>query len=220
MKTIAIDPFQHRQNLWRTLFGLGMVFLTLTACAGAKPPYNVTQYGLDYTPAPTVLPVGGDATVRVERFSISQMYNSYAIIYRSEPFVYDIYAYDRWRANPADLATDFFVRDLRLAGVFRSVFTYRDAEEARFRLKGAVEEWLEWDDSRGRTAVLSIHLQLLDGREKDSTRQVVFQKRYRIEEPYLPHTVQGLAAGMSRAMESFSRQAIQDLAETVSRAGS
>jgi cholesterol transport system auxiliary component len=152
-------------------------------------------------------------TVRVGRLAVTQAYNAPNMFYRAEPFRLESYDQHRWRVTPGDLVTDFLLRDLRSAGLFRAVFSYRDAEGARFVVEGGVEEFLEVDGSDGPRAVLGLHVTLLDTSQQEVTRRVVFQRGYRAEEPLSDRTAPALAQGMSRAMEGLSRRILRDLHE-------
>jgi cholesterol transport system auxiliary component len=188
----------------------------LSACAGGgKPAVRVEHYALEYaSPSlPERTPI--DAVIGVDRFSVASIFNSVKIIYRQKPSLYNEYAYHRWRANPGDMVGDSLLRDLRAAGVFKSVFSYRDMENPAFRLKGGVGEFYESDEPAGRKAILSVSITLMDVSQKESTQQIVFQKDYRGEEPLTEQTVQGLARAMSRAVERLSGQIVRDVYEAM-----
>ena len=197
--------------LMKSLFVVGIA-LTIIACnLGGKPSVMVEQYALEYPP-PTnqgLSPI--DAVIRLERFSVAQIFNHVKMIYRQKPYQYNDYAYQRWRANPGDMVGDSMLRDLRSAGVFKSVFSYRDLESASLLLKGGIGEFYESDEKDGRKAILSVHITLMDTTQKELTKQIIFQKNYRYEEPVPEQTVQGFARAMSRAAEMLSGQIITDI---------
>jgi cholesterol transport system auxiliary component len=199
------------QALMKSLFVVGIA-LTLVACSlGGKPAVMVEQYALEYPP-PTVQSMSPiDAVMRLERFSVAQIFNHIKMVYRQKPTHYNDYAYHRWRANPADMVGDSMLRDLRAAGIFKSVFSYRDLENATLLLKGGVGEFYESDEKDGRKAILSVHITLMDTTQKELTKQIIFQKYYRYEEPVTENTVQGFARAMSRAAEKLSGQTTTDI---------
>jgi len=199
------------QALMKSLFVVGIA-LTLVACSlGGKPAIMVEQYALEYPP-PTVQSMSPiDAVMRLERFSVAQIFNHIKMVYRQKPTHYNDYAYHRWRANPADMVGDSMLRDLRAAGIFKSVFSYRDLENATLLLKGGVGEFYESDEKDGRKAILSVHITLMDTTQKELTKQIIFQKYYRYEEPVTENTVQGFARAMSRAAEKLSGQTTTDI---------
>jgi cholesterol transport system auxiliary component len=175
----------------------------------------VKHYVLEY-PLPWVEGIQRfDQLLKVERFSVSPTFNSTAMVYRENPFGRDAYHYERWRVNPGDMVTDLVVRDLRNSGLFRAVFTYHDAEETRFLLEGQVEEFLELEEKDSWKATLGVHITFLDLTKSERAEKVVFQRSYRFVEPFAEKTPEGLAAGMSKAMEKFSRQLIRDLEQTM-----
>ena len=187
----------------------------LVACLGGctKPPMLVNQYILEY-PAPVVgrkakLP----AAVKVDLFSVAQTFNTYAMVYQPQPFQSQSYNYSRWRANPGYLVTDYLIRDLRESGLFKAVFGPDSSGEHRFKLEGGVAEFQEVDAADGWKASLALTVTLLDTTQEELPQRVVFQKNYRVQEPLPEKTPQGLAQGMSRAMEQLSARIINDTYE-------
>jgi ABC-type uncharacterized transport system auxiliary subunit len=199
------------------------VILTLFLVAGclpsAKAPHLVDQYTLDYTP-----PAGATGTpfadsLKVERFSVAQAYNTTAMIYRPSAYRLSSYGYARWRVNPGDLITDYLARDFRSSGMFLGIFTYRDADDARFVVQGTVEEFLEADDGKEGKAVVIVSISLLDTKETEITKKLVFQRTYKAAEPMNEQSSMALAQGMSAAVKTVSGQVSRDISESVRRLG-
>jgi ABC-type uncharacterized transport system auxiliary subunit len=194
---------------------LALLGAFLVACLSGcgKPPMLVNQYILEY-PAPAV---GGKAklpaALKVELFSVAQTFNTNAMVYQPRPFQSQSYNYSRWRANPGHLVTDYLIRDLRESGLFKAVFGPDSSGEHRFKLEGGVAEFQEVDASDGWKASLALTVTLLDTNQQELPQRVVFQKNYRILEPLPEKTPQGLAQGMSRAMEQLSARIIHDIYE-------
>ena len=188
----------------------GFWLLALAPAGCGKPPVMVHKYLLEY-PAPEAprhprVPEG----LRVELFAVAQAFNSPAMAYRSESYKSETYRYHRWRVNPGNLVTDFLLRDLRQAGLFKAVFGYDSTARPRFVLEGAVEEFQEKDEGEVWQAALALNITLLDTTEEEITRKVVFQKNYRAAEPLADKTPKGLADAMSRAMQKVSQAIILD----------
>lgn len=204
------------KKLIKYLFSVSIV-LSLVACSiGGKPTVMVEQYALEYPP-PSLQSVSPmDEVIRLERFSVAQIFNHVKMVYRQNPTHYNDYAYHRWRANPGDMVGDSLLRDLRAAGIFKSVFSYRDFENTSLILKGGVGEFYESDEKDGRKAILSVHITLMDTTSRELTKQIAFQKNYRYEQPVMEKTVQGFAQAMSRALEKLSGQVVTDIREAIS----
>lgn len=198
-----------------TLSALTAILLLGCAMGGGKPAVMIEQYAIEYAPRAPRGSVPAEAAIRVDRFSVAQIFNSARIVYRERPYRFNEYAYHRWRANPGDMVGDCLLRDLRHSGLFRAVFSYRDIEDIPLVLKGGVAEFFEADEGGGRRAVLSIHLTLLDQSAREAGGRVVFQKNYRCEEPVEEKTVPGFVRAMSRAAEKLSAQAVGDVYQAV-----
>ena len=198
---------------WSILFLLSML---ASGCGlGGKPAYLVKQYILEY-PSPTVEEVGQtNDLIKVERFSIAKDFDTHAMVYQERPFHRGSDPYNRWRVYPNDMVTDYLLRDLRKAGLFRAVFSYNDSEDTRYLLEGRVDEFLELNEKDGRKSVLSLNATLQDLTKREIAERVVFQRDYRYVELLEGQAPEGLAHGMSRAMEKFSRQVIQDISRAL-----
>ena len=135
--------FVPRRPHGRLLASLTALLLVAAAwgCFGGNRTTTLPfQYSLEYaSPRFDDLPPL-DAALSLERFSSAQGINKTAMIYRSEPYRYDAYYGHYWRSRPRDLATDFLLRDLKYARLFKAVFSYQDRQETRFVLQGAVTE--------------------------------------------------------------------------------
>jgi len=191
-----------------------MCAITLLAagCFGrSKADHLVEQYSLEYAP-PAVESLGRMCeSVKVERFSVAQSFNSQAMVYRAQPYKLAVYNYNRWRVNPGDMVTDYLIRDLWAVNVFPAVFSYRNMEGTRFIIEGGVEEFLEMMAQDNWKAVLKTNVSFIDGSQKELTKRVVFQKRYHFEESLKEHSPDEFARGMSVNMQRFSEQLIKDI---------
>ena len=196
---------------FRLLSLLAALLVFLVSGCG-KPPMLVNQYILEY-PAPSA---GGRAkipeAVKVELFSVAQAFNTNSMVYQPQPFKSQVYNYSRWRVNPGYLVTDYLLRDLKDAGLFKAVFGPDSSGKYRFKLEGGVAEFQEIDEPGSWKAALALTVTLLDTNQEELPQRVVFQKNYRVLEPMPEKTPQGLARAMSRAMEQVSARVITDIA--------
>jgi ABC-type uncharacterized transport system auxiliary subunit len=195
------------------LAALLAAFLVACLSGCGKPPMLVNQYILEY-PAPVIRGKAKiPAEIKVELFSVAQAFNTHAMVYQPRPYQSQSYNYSRWRANPGYLVTDYLIRDLRESGLFKAVFGPDSSGEHRFKLEGGVAEFQEIDAADGWKASLALTVTLLDTTQAELPQRVVFQKNYRVLEPLPEKTPQGLAQGMSRAMEQVSARIINDTYE-------
>ena len=196
----------------------GLLFLLLFFLAGCgKPPVLVHRYILEY-PSPAVpASVKLGEAIKVELFSVAQAYNSPAMVYQPNPYKSDTYHYHRWRVNPGFMVTDYLLRDLRNSGLFKAALPAGTSGKSRFLLEGGVEEMQEIDEPDGWKAALTLNITLLDLNRRELTERVVFQKNYRAVEPMTEKTPNGLAQGMSRAMERLSAQIIADVYQAAAK---
>ena len=196
----------------KSLAWSALVLMFLTGCiAGGKAPIIIDQYILEYqSPVLEGLAPLNDI-VHVGRFSVAQAFNTPMMVYRTKPYEYYVDYYNRWRVNPGDIVTDYLLRDLKNAGLFKAVFSYRDSEDARFYIQGGVEDFLEIKEGGVSQAVLTVHISLLDMTQKEITQKVIFQKRYHHIQPLEDDSAAALAKGMSQAMGIMSKDVIKDI---------
>jgi ABC-type uncharacterized transport system auxiliary subunit len=191
--------------------------LLLAGCLGARPAVTVDQYSLDYqAPAfPGLAPLA--AGIKVARFSAAQELAGNDMLHQPGPYQRQAYAYHRWRVSPADLVTDHLARDLRLSGIFALVLSYHDPSSARFKLEGAVEEFMQKDLPAGPTASLTLGVTLLDISHRDLPSRLLYQKVYDMEVPLAEPGPLALAQGLSRAMAQLSPRIIRDAHQAASQ---
>jgi len=194
------------------ILSLCVCIFLISGCFGrTKAPFITEQFTFEYNP-PTFESIKRiDESVRIERFSVNQLYNSQAMVYRTQPYKLSVYNYNRWRTSPGDMVTDFLTRDLGSANIFSAVFSYRDTEETRFIIEGGVEEFLESFEKDTWSAVLKVNVSLIDDSQKEITKRVLFQKRYSYKELLKEHSPDEFARGMSINMQRFSEQLIRDV---------
>ena len=191
-----------------------MAALTLSSCG--KPPALINRYLLDY-PAPVLAKLPPlDAGLQVRLFAVDEAVNRTEMVYKETPYRTGAYWYNRWRANPGYLVTDYLTRDLRDSGLFKAVFSHDAGGPARFRLEGDVQafnetNWPDWN------AALTLNITLQDLDKENLADRVVFQRGYQTLEPMFTKTPQGLAEAMSRAMQKLSRQIIGDVYQAVNQ---
>jgi ABC-type uncharacterized transport system auxiliary subunit len=199
----------------RILQGCFFLLFFLIGCIGpAKPQIQIDQYLINY-PAPVFekqAPV--DSALKVERFSIAGAYNNRNMIFRRNNCSVDSFNYNRWVVNPADMITDYFLRDLQQSGFFRAVFSRYAPDEGRFVLQGGVEEFFLSMDNTPR-AVLSLEVTLKDIKQREAPRRFLFQRRYREEESLKIQSPEGFCSAMSIAMERLSRRITNDIYQAV-----
>jgi ABC-type uncharacterized transport system auxiliary subunit len=205
-------------------YGFIVLILSAVMIAGCfsrpKPAYMIDQYAIEY-PAPALAGLATlDESIKIERFSVSQAFNSQAMVYRTQPFRLASYNYSRWRVSPGDMVTDYLLRDLRSLKILRTVYSYHDPERSRFVIEGGVGEFLESTDESGTRAILSLNVTLLDMHEKEVFKSPLFQRQYRFQEPAKEHSPEGFARAMSVNMPRFSEQLAKDIHEAIaSRVG-
>lgn len=209
----------HTLTFWAATLGLALALFWSAGCGlpGSQPHIMVKQWTLEYQvpqPAPAKLAAG----IKLARFQADQAYLGPEMIYRPAPNERGIYHYNRWLASPADLVGDFLLRDLRAEGALSAVYSNRQPQRPRFKLEGGVEEFLEVDSEEAWHATLKVNFTLLDTKQKQVTKRLLFQRTYSFTSKMPEKNPAGLARAMSQAVAEFSAKARSDIYEAINKA--
>jgi len=194
---------------------LCFLFLFILGCFPKGRVSYIEHFVIDYDPPAFENIISLNTSIKLEKFSIMEIYNNTRMYYKDSPFKLNTYIYSRWRVNPADLLSDYFLRDLVNAGIFLKVFSYKDPNDAIFSLEVAIEEFLEIIEEGRPYSVLTLNIVLLDNRETDITKKIIFQKKYREKELLHEHSPESFAKGMSIAFKRMSFSIINDIYNTL-----
>jgi ABC-type uncharacterized transport system auxiliary subunit len=204
----------------RILFNCFLLFfcLLIAGCANTgKPQFYKDSYLLDY-PAPVFAKQAViDDSIRVNRFTIASAYNNSNMIFRQDDYALDSFNYNRWAVNPADMISDNLLRDLQESGFFRAAFSRYTVDEGRYILQGGVEEFFLRMDKKGNLAVIGLEITLKDTKEREATKRILFQKKYREEESLEGQTPRAYCQAMSRAMQKLSVKIIADVYQAIKK---
>ena len=188
----------------------------IDGCIGPKPKAkNITYYTLEYEPpvfrSKPALPI----TLQIQRFQVAPDYNTEKIVFSKSAFHRNQYNYEKWRSNPADLATYFFCRDMRKSELFQGVFPPESLLRSSHLVAGTVDEFYEKDGDPWH-AVLNVSITLLKANELDVTKRVLFQKSYKAEIPCAKKTPNAFVQAMGIAMSTVNNEIINDIYERLS----
>ena len=205
---------------WQTRIGGYLlpfvVLFMLAACAGSKTDKPTYYYTLDYpSPAPKEslkLP----HVLRVDRFAATPPFHTQRIIYADKGLHRNAYAHFQWIAAPGEMLAFFLGRDLRSSEAFKAVLSPDATVLPSHIIKGWVETFLEEDFTSRGQASLKLSITLMDARETDVSRRVIFQKSYAAKRECAAMTPAALAVAMSEAAAQISTQMVQDIYDALS----
>jgi cholesterol transport system auxiliary component len=154
-------------------------------------------------------------TIRFNRFTIAAAYNNQNMILRQDNYSIDSFNYNKWGVNPADMLADSLLRDMQESGLFRAVFSRYAVEEGRYIIQGGVGEFFLSIEKGNKTAVISLDITLRDSQQREATKKILFQKKYRQEESLKDASPRGYCQAMSGATQKISRQIITDVYQAI-----
>ena len=122
------------------------------------------------------------------------------------------YNYHNWAAYPSDMVGYFLLRDFARSGLFKAVIDFTNINiSPTYFIDGILEEFYEKYESGIRVAVVSVGVIMVNDKETDVTKKVVFQQNYKAETPCIENTFKGFAAAMSESIENISKRIIDDI---------
>jgi len=175
-----------------------------TAACGGKPP-EIRYYTL--APSAPATP-GGEAVIVLESLNTDPAYDDDRIVYRTTPFRFDYYQYQRWSSAPGVMVGNYLEQALERSGKFRAVVREL-TPDAPVLLSGRVLAIEEVDQSK--TAWLGrivLELRLTDAR----SGAALWTRQLEETEPLKAQTPEGLAAALSIAMGRVAAQTIPEIA--------
>jgi ABC-type uncharacterized transport system auxiliary subunit len=208
---------KRRRQILRNGLLLLVCFVLISACVNSgKPKMQTENYLIDYTsPVFEKLPQIDD-TIRVNRFTIATAYNNNNMIFHPDTYALDSFNYNRWAVNPADMVGDYLLRDLLASRLFHAAFSRYAVDEGRYVVQGGIEDFfLRLDNKNGNVAVVSLEITLKDTKQREATRKILYQKKYRDERLLTEQSPRGYCQAMSFAMQKLSQQIIADIYQGV-----
>ena len=206
-----------RSKMFRLLVAVTLV-LAFSGCmrapSAAKPVY---YYTLDYSPAPRSFAKPVPWVLRVERFTASPPFNSQRIIYADKGLHRNAYAHFQWVAQPGELLAYSLARDLRQTNAFQAVWAPDGASTPTHLVTGWVEEFTEEDFVQPSQASVKISISLIDVRDADPVRRILFQKTFSAKAPCKESTPAALSVAMSGAVSKISTAMIEEIYSHLSR---
>jgi ABC-type uncharacterized transport system auxiliary subunit len=202
---------------FKQVFLFLLIIVFMGCLGGSRSAVVIQYYHLEYAAPGFTGLAPCTQTIRVERLTTNRAFDSRAMVYRADPFVFADYPGGRWWVTPADMLTDSLIRDFQGAGLFRSALTFRDTEDARFILEGNVEEFMEITEKEQSLASLVIRVACVDTTKEGVVERLVLQKTYTVREPLRDRTPDALARAMSAAVEKLSKQMITDIYQVLQK---
>lgn len=195
------------------LFFLSILAISLlTACTRQSSPSTpIYYYTLSAAPAALSFDQPLPSVVRVDRFSVSPPFNTQRMIFADKGLHRNAYAHHQWIADPGELAAFFIARSLRRTNAFKAVLTPDSALPPTHIVNGWVEEFVEQDLPDQWMAAARIHITLIDPKQPDPGRRILFQKSYDASAPCADKTPAALAEAMSAAVAEISANSIKDI---------
>jgi len=197
----------------KTIIYLSLIIisLALASCLSLNQPkpeisfYTIGQPEVE--PLETTLPL----TLKINRFSVSPIYNTNQMIYSSKSYTHKAYSYHKWGVNPGKMMSDYLFRSIKQSNGFMAVFPYNNSSSGAFSLNGHIDEFYELDTDDKWEAHLVMTITLISEKERDQSKKIRLQKTYSASKKCSKQNPQALAEAMSNAAAEATKEIIEDV---------
>jgi ABC-type uncharacterized transport system auxiliary subunit len=165
---------------------------------------------------PHVQPGPGPSISRhltVQRFRADQALMDDRILYRESPTEVNYYQYHRWTNAPAELVTQYFLRNLKNSAAFTRVTAQSDGAAADLILQGRLHRFEEVDRGKEVLVAFSLELELLDAK----SRAPVWRQEGECVHPVESHDMAGVVQGLYRCMDETGSRLLGSMQESARR---
>lgn len=200
-----------RLNQMMAIFFCWLLILPLCACALPKSKAKPVYY---YTLDKSTTSIHAEAlpyVLRIDRFTAEPPFDTQRMIYGDKGLHRNAYANFKWIAEPGEMLAYVLVRDLQQAKLFRAILPPKADSPPTHTLQGWVEEFIEEDYGTPAQAAVSISINLIDARQPDPVKRILFQKRYYAKAPCSKKTPAAFSEAMSEAIRQMFDQLIPDI---------
>lgn len=191
------------------------LLLALAACSSPleKPPVEQRYYTLDARRPESAVAAAGAPVLAVRRFRASPGYEGRELVFAVEGGAFRTDFYNVFFAPPAAMVGDETREWLERSGLFRAAVASTSQADADYALEGSLTA-IHGSATGGRNrAILEVQFLLIYVRAPNAP--ILFQRRYREEEPVADGGAAALAAGLDRALAAILMQMEADLAPLV-----
>jgi cholesterol transport system auxiliary component len=177
----------------------------LTGC-GAARPNKFYQLTVPHDSVPGSDPAPVPVTLLVGPIKASPLYREDQIVYTSEAQAMGTYQYQRWAEPPPEMIRDVLLRELRLSGRYRNVYSLGSDVRGDYLLRGQLYDFRE---IAGKSLLVRVTLEF----ELRDTRAgtAVWTRYYSHDEPVSGRDITAVVAAMDRDVQGGLREMVAGL---------
>jgi cholesterol transport system auxiliary component len=205
-----------KQKILLTLFiGLFGMFPLLIGCLNLERSYLEKRYFiLDVSRDKDISSPDTETILKVRRFSVSPKYEGKGFVYRLKDLSYESDFYNEFFISPASLLTEEIRKWVAGSGLFQHVVNPSSYMDPNYVLEGAVTSlYGDYGVSAAPKGILEMQFFLLD--ETSAGPEIIFQGKYRKEEPLKDNTPDALVKSWNEALKQILTEFETDLKENI-----
>ncbi len=207
-----------KQKILFTLFiGLFAMFHLLIGCLNLERSYLEKRYFiLDVLRGKDISSPDTETVLKVRRFRVSPKYEGKGFVYRLKDLSYESDFYNEFFISPASLLTEEIRKWVAGSGLFQHVVDPSSYMDPNYVLEGAVTSlYGDYGVSAAPKGILEMQFFLLD--EASASPEIIFQSKYRKEEPLKDNTPDALVKSWNEALKQILTEFETDLKEYMSK---
>jgi len=200
-----------------SLFGIFILFPLLIGCLNLERSYPEKRYFiLDVSRDEDISSPDTGTVLKVRRFRISSRYEGRGFVYRLKDLSYESDFYNEFFISPASLLTEEIRKWVAGSGLFQHVVDPSSYMDPNYVLEGAVTSlYGDYGVSTTPRGILEMQFFLLD--EASASPEIIFQSKYRKEEPLKGNTPDALVKSWNKALNQILTEFETDLEEYMSK---
>jgi ABC-type uncharacterized transport system auxiliary subunit len=188
------------------LLSILALWVGILAGCGAARPNKFYQLTVPHDSVPGSDPARLPVTLLVGPIKASHLYREDQIVYTSEAQAMGTYQYQRWAEPPTEMIRDVLLRELRLSGRYRNVYSLGSDVRGDYLLRGQLYDFRE---IAGKSLLVRVTLEfeLRDTR----TGTAVWTRYYSHDEPVSERDITAVVGAMDRDVQAGLRELVAGL---------
>ncbi len=207
-----------KQKILFTLFiGLFAMFPLLIGCLNLERSYLEKRYFiLDVLRGKDISSPDTETVLKIRRFRVSPKYEGKGFVYRLKDLSYESDFYNEFFISPTSLLTEEIRKWVAGSGLFQHVVEPSSYMDPNYVLEGTVASlYGDYGVSAAPKGILEMQFFLLD--EASASPEIIFQSKYRKEEPLKGNTPDALVKSWNKALNQILTEFETDLEEYMSK---
>ncbi|MCU0915440.1 MAG: ABC-type transport auxiliary lipoprotein family protein [Planctomycetes bacterium] len=192
------------------LVSLSLALLVLSGCSSGSQTADRTYYILEATRTGAPVAADRNASLRVRRLNVDEVYATRQLVYRLDEFRYESDYYHQFLVLPGVMLTDETRDWLADSGLFARVSSLGSRYESTYALEGNIQGlYADFTNRAAPQAVVEIRFFLLNDADAEPT--VLLSETYKAASPIAARSAEAVVAALSQSLAQILTRLEADL---------